>query len=280
MSEPPSSDVMTIPVLRTIARGCREAFRHGLVYTVYAVAWAIIAVLVYLPATLPIDALSAQFSALAVYYAASYLPTVVMLVGYAVIFVAVNRAIVLLEIPAWRKALRVGGRELRVFGFNLVFLAVCYLEVAILGIFVQLIGGPYGIDAEVLFDSGLISHFTETVIWGLLICATLTPFFGLAFSLAAIDTTSRMFRRSFVWSRGHRWRLGAIGFLSALPVQIAVYAPFFIWADWNDAVGRCVLIGVSALIYLWGAAIRAGAFGWAFRVIADAQHGPTYEVFD
>jgi hypothetical protein len=280
MSETPSGDVMTIPVLPTIARGCHEAFRHGLVYTVYAVAWATIAVLVYLPAVLPIDALHTDIAAFVFYYAASYLPMVVMQVGYAVIFVAVNRAIVLLEAPASRKALRVGGRELRVFGFNLVFLAIGYLEMAVLGILVQLIGGPYGIDAEALFDRALISSFAETAIWGLLICATLTPFFGLAFSFAAIDATPKMFRRSFVWSRGHRWRLGAIAFISGLLVQIVVYAPFFMWADWNDAVGRCALMGASALIYLWGGAIRAGAFGWAFRVIADRQHGATYEVFD
>ena len=280
MSETPSGDATTIPVLATIARGCHEAFRHGLVYTVYAVAWATIAVLAYLPTVLPTDALRTDIAGFVFYYAASHLPMVVMLVGYTVIFVAVNRAIVLLEAPAWRKALRVGGRELRVFGFNLVFLAVGYFEMAVLGILVQSIGGPYGIDAELLFDSGLISSAAETVIWGLLICATLTPFFGLAFSFAAIDATSRMFRHSLVWSRGHRWRLGAIGFLSALPVQIAVYVPFFIWADWNDAVGRCALVGVSAVIYLWGAAVRAGAFGWAFRVIAGGQHGPTYAVFD
>jgi hypothetical protein len=279
MSEPPHSDVSAIPVLATIVRGGREALRHGLVYTVYAVAWAAIAVLVYLPAVLPIEALSVQFSALAVYYAASYLPTVVMLVGFVVIFVAVNRAIVLPEIPTWRKALRVGGRELRVLGFTLLFLAVGYVEMAALAILVQSIGHPLGIGTEP-FEDGLLGNFAETVIWGLLISATLTPFFGLAFSLAAVDAPSRMFRRSFVWSRGHRWRLGAIGFLSALPVQIAVYAPFFIWADWNDAVGRCVLVGASAVIYLLGAAPRAGAFGWAFRVITDGQQGSTYAVFD
>jgi hypothetical protein len=280
LSEPPSGDVTTIPVLATIARGCREAFRHGLVYTVYAVAWAVIAVLANLPAALPIDTWSVQSSALAVYYAASLLPAVVMLVGYAVIFVAVNRAIVLHEIPAWWRALRVGRRELRVFGFSLLFVAVGYLEMVVIGILVQSISHPSGIGAELLFDSGLLTSAEAAVIWSLLISATLTPFFGLAFSLAAIGATSRMFRRSLAWSRGHRWRLGAIGFLSALAIQIAAYAPFFIWADWNEAVGRGVVASASGVIYLWGAAIRAGAFGCAFRVIADGQHGSTYQVFD
>jgi hypothetical protein len=65
-----------------------------------------------------------------------------------------------------------------------------------------------------------------------------------------------------------------------LAIQIAAYAPFFIWADWNEAVGRGVVASASGVIYLWGAAIRAGAFGCAFRVIADGQHGSTYQVFD
>ncbi len=280
MSKPQIKHAVRIPVLRAIARGLRETFRHGAAYTAQAVAWALLAVAAYLPSLLPLDLDSADSLALYFYLAAPYVPLVVMLVGAAVILVSVYRAVVLDEVPSWRRAFRLGGREFRLFGFNLLFLAVGYLEMALLGIVVQLIGGPYGVDAELLFHRGTVSQVGEAITWSLLICITLIPFFGLAFPFIAIDMSSGLLRRSYFWSRGHRWRLGAIGFLSALPVQIAVYAPFFIWADWNDAVGRCVLIGVSALIYLWGAAIRAGAFGWAFRVIADAQHGPTYEVFD
>lgn len=175
---------------------------------------------------------------------------------------------------------RGGGRELRLFGFDLVFLAVGYMEVALLGIVIQLVGGPYGVDAEMLFHSGTVSQVGEAVIWELLICITLIPPFGLAFPFIAIDMPSRLFRRSYFWSRGQRWRFFAIAVLTALPIQIAAYAPYFIWEGRNDVVDRSVQIGLMAKAYLWGAAIRGRAFGRAFRLIAEAQQGRTYNVFD
>ncbi len=224
MSKPQIKRAAEFPPLHTIARGCRETFRHG-AYTVQAAAWALIAVAAYLPSQLPLDLASAGFPALVFYIAAPYLPLVVMLVGAAVILVTVYRAVILDEVPSWRDALRLGSRELRLFGCNLLFLAAGYVEMALLGIVVQLLGSRYGVDADLLFRSGMVSQVGVAVTWNLLICITLIPFLGLAFPFIAIDMSSSLFRRSYFWSRRRRWRLAAIAVLTALPVQIAAYAP-------------------------------------------------------
>jgi hypothetical protein len=100
------------------------------------------------------------------------------------------------------------------------------------------------------------------------------------FPLIAIDMSSGLVRRSFSWGRGQRWRLAAIAVLTALPVQIAAYAPYLIWESANDVVGHSLQIGTMAMVYLWGAAVRGGAFGSALRLIAEDQQGRTYDVFD
>jgi len=279
VSKPQIERVAKVPVLRTITRGCRESLRHG-AYTVQAAAWAFITVAAYLPSQLPLDHDSAGPSALFLYLAAPYLPQFVMHVGATVILVAAYRTVILGEVPSWRKALRFGNRELRLFGFNLLFLAVGYAELALLGIIVQLIGGPYGVDGELLFRSGMVSQVGVAVAWNLLICITLIPLFGLAFPFIAIDMSSGLLRRSYFWSRGQRWRLAAIAVLTALPVQIAAYAPYFIWEGRDDLVDGSLQIGTMAMAYLWGATVRGSALGSAFRHIADGQQGRTYDVFD
>lgn len=280
MSKPQIKRAAKIPPLHTIARGCREMFRHGTAYTVQAAAWALIAVAAYFPSRLPLDLDSADSPALYFYLAAPYLPLAVISVGAAAILVSVYRAVILDEVPSWRRALRVGGRELRLFGLNLLFLAVGYAEMALLGIIVQLAGDPYGVDAELLYHSGTASTVGIATTWNLLICLTLIPLFGLAFPFTAIDMSSGLFRRAYVWGRGQRWRLAAIAVLTSLPVQVAAYAPYVIWDGGNNMVGNSLQIGTMAMVYLVGAAVRGGALGSAFRVIADGQHGPTYEVFD
>lgn len=268
------SDVTKVPVFGAIAHGCRAAFGHGLMYAAYVGVWTILTVLAGIPVSLAVGD-SAEL-----YVALSYLPSVAMLVGYATIFVAVNRDIVRHEAPPWRSALRLGRRELRVFGLTLLFLAVGYVEVTVLWILLQLTSAFYGPGAEVLSGEGVINSVIGTVVWGLLISVTLTPFFGLALPLAAIDAKPGMFRQALASGWGNRWRLGAIGFVPALPFQIGVYAPFFIWADWNGALGSAVLTGLSAMIYLCGAVVRAAAFAWAFRVIAEGRQESSYGVFD
>ncbi len=54
----------------------------------------------------------------------------------------------------------------------------------------------------------------------------------------------------------------------------------FFWEGTNDVVDRSLQIGIMAMVYLWGAAVSGGAFGSAFRLIADGQQGRTYDVFD
>jgi hypothetical protein len=161
----------------------------------------------------------------------------------------------------------------RLFGFNLLFLFLAggYIEMALLRIIVQLIGRPHGVDAELLFEGGALTPVEEAVAWNLLICVTLIPLFGLAFPLIAIDRSSGLLRRAYVWSRGQRWRLAAITTLTGLPVQIAAYAPYLIWANTKDVVGHSLQIAMTAMAYLSGTAIRGGAFASAFRFITDGR---------
>jgi hypothetical protein len=158
-----------VPVLQAIVRGCREAFRHGTAYSVQAAIWTLVTVAASLPSLAPIDPDSGHPLASYFYVAAPYLPLVVMLLGAAAILVRVYRAVILDEAPS-RRRVRLGGRELRLFGFNLLFLVVGYLEMALLAIAVQLVG----VDAELLFDSGTVSQVGQALTWNLLICITLT----------------------------------------------------------------------------------------------------------
>jgi hypothetical protein len=95
-----------------LARGFSETLRHGATYTALAAAWTLVAVAAYLPSLLPLDPDSADLLALYNYVAAPYLPLVVMSVGATVILVSVYRAVILGETPSWRRAFRLGGREL------------------------------------------------------------------------------------------------------------------------------------------------------------------------
>jgi hypothetical protein len=259
-------------VLPTIARGYREAVRHGVTYAVQALVWVGVVVAgQYALGRLADGSNSAEFGVVA-----AWLPYIAMLVGAAIIYVAAYRAVILLEVPEWRKAVRPGGRELRLFGIHLLFVAVGYLEIALLVI----IGDSYGMSSAVFFGSEYVSNVAWSVMLSLVVCVTLVPFLGLAYPLIAIDATSGLFRRSYVWSRGHRRRISAIVFLSALPVQIIAAAPFSMWDGKTNILLGGVQIAVSSLIYLWGAALRAGALGCAFRFIADRRQDRTYEVFD
>ena len=263
-----------VPVFGAIVHGCRAALSHGLVYAAYVGAWTALTVLAGVPVSLLVGD-SAEL-----YVALSYLPAVAMLVGYTAIFIAVNRAILRHEPPTWSNALRLGRRELRVFGLILLFLAIGYVELTVLWILLQLMSEFYGTGAEVLFGEGVINGMIGTAVWGFLISVTLTPFFGLALPLAAVDAKPGMFRQALALGRGNRWRLAAIGFVPALPFQIGVYAPSFIWADSTDVLDRTALLGLSAMIYLCGAVVRAAAFAWAFRAIAEGRQESSYGVFD
>jgi hypothetical protein len=280
MSKPQIKHAAKIPLLHTIARGCRETLRYSPVYTVQTTAWALIAVAAYLLSVLPSRIDSPD--PLSLYYrvAAPYLPLAVMLLGAATISVSVYRAAILDEVPSLRKVLHLGARELRLTGFNLVFLVVGYVEMALLAIVVQLVGRRFGIDAELLFHSGAVSQVGESVAWGLLICITLVPLFGLVFPLIAIDMSSGTFRRSYVWSRGQRWRLAVIAALTGPPIQIIAYAPYLIWHGASSNAAHGLQIGLMAMVYLWGTAMRCSAFAVAFRLVANAQHARTYEIFD
>jgi hypothetical protein len=264
-----------LPVLRTVARGYREAMRHGITYAAQALVWVGVVVAgQYVVGWLAEGSYGPEFNVVA-----AWLPYVAMLAGAAIIHVAAYRAVILLEIPQWQKALRLGGRELRLFGIHLLFVAVGYLEMALFGIIAQRVGDPH-IMSSVLYGSDYVSDVAWNVILSLLLSITLVPFLGLAYPLTAIDTTSGLFRRSYALSRGNRGRIGAIVFLAALPVQIIASAPFSLWDGETDIVLGGLQIAVSSLIYLWGAALRAGALGCAFRFIANQRQERTYDVFD
>jgi len=113
-----------------------------------------------------------------------------------------------------------------------------------------------------------------------LMSATLTPVFGLAFPLAAIDAPAGFLRRAALMSRGYRRQLGVISFLAMLPFTIASYLPFVAWTPDPDTIGFSAREAAFAMIGLLGVAFATTAFAVAFRTIVDRSGHGVYEVFD
>jgi hypothetical protein len=128
-----------------------------------------------------------------------------------------------------------------------------------------------GIPALRLIAVAAISH--------LFISIALTPFFVLAFPLVALDAPGGALRRSVRLSRTYRMRLGAIGFLYALPIIPLVYAQFF-FAESTTETGAILKSTAATFLSLFAAALEAAVFAVAFQRVTAHSNMGTYDVFD
>jgi hypothetical protein len=236
---PTTAEIPKLPVLRTIARGYREAFAHVGVYVLQASIWAVAAsALQYmLDYSWPLTRFGRDAAgplAVAAYYTGTFAEISLMLLGYVVIAVSAYRVAIKDEPPAWRRSLRFSRRELRFLGLALVFFVAEYAGIILLALAGLMGANMVGADrwARILLataSNSVLAQFLIEVAASLLISATAMPFFGLAFPLAAIDAPPGLLRRAARLSRGHRGQLGAISFLAMLPFTGAAYLQCMAW---------------------------------------------------
>ena len=214
-------------------------------YAAMAFAWAAVAA----AAQLLLGRLFRDGSGETARMAADYAPTLanfaVTFLGAAAVAVAAYRLAVLEERPHWRHALRIGRRELRIFGLSLLVYAAAVAEMIILTMSLQGAGILDITGGNPAAANGALPQIIATVLWSLLIALTITPFIGLAFPLAALDAPSGLFRRSFEMTRGHRLRLAAIAFIADLPWVLASYIPWAVWGSSGRGIPDSLHVGLS-----------------------------------
>jgi len=277
-----SGDAAVTPKLRVawiVADGYWWAAWYLRDYAAMALAWAAVAA----GAQLLLGRLLRDGSGGTAQMAADYAPTLanfaVTFLGAAAVAVAAYRLAVLEERPQWRHALRIGRRQLRVFGLSLLIYAAAVVEMIALTIALHAAGILDITGSSSAAANGVLSQILATILWSLLIALTITPFIGLAFPLAALDAPSGLFRRSFEMARGHRLRLAAIAFVADLPWVLASYIPWAVWGS-SDSIPDSVQVGLSTFITLLGTAFGAMVFGKAFAAVAARQRDGVYGIFD
>jgi hypothetical protein len=273
-------------VARTILEGYWWSLWHVRAYGVMALAWAgVTAALQLLFGGLSQRAGEAPPETGASGAVASYAPDLVVFaatfLGAAVISVAAYRLVILDEPVNARRPLRLGRRELRVFGLSLVVYGAAVAEILALTLLLHGAGTPDAAGGGGSMEArGLLPEMIGAVLSSLLCALTLTPFLGLAFPLAAIDAPSGVFGRSFRISRGHRLRLAAIAFIADVPWTVASYLPWLLWDLPAGGIGESLQLGASTFISLLGVAFDATVIAVVFAVIADRQGRGIYDVFD
>ena len=274
----------TLPVARTVVDGYWWAIWHLRTTLSIALVWATIVVfLEWLLGSLPAGIAGLPEDASPIRIAARVAPDLAIfattLLGAAVIAVAAYRMVILDEGTDWRRALRPGRRELRVFGLSVLVYVAAVAEVMLLTLALQLIGVvvPAGVPSEA---DRLPMLIIATLLWSLLVAATLTPFVGFVFPLAAIDAPSGLFHRSFQMGRGCRLRLASIAFIADVPWVLASHIPGLLWETGLSPVPNSLQTGLSTVITLLSTAFGAMVFGKAFAAVADRQHEGVYGVFD
>lgn len=273
-----------LPVRQIIADGYWWAIWHLRVYAAIALVWAIVAaalqlLLGNLREVLPGLPDDASPIGTAVSYAPGLAVFAATSLGAAVVAVAAYRLVILEEPTDWRRAQRPGRRELRVFGLSLLLFVVAVAEMLALTLLLHLIGVLDATGDSLRAGEPVVLLIT-TLLWSLMIALTLTPFIGFAFPLAAIDTPSGLFHRSFRMSRGHRPRLACIAFVADLPWVIGSHIPWILWGSSVSETPESLQIGMSTFITLASTAFGAMVLGKAFAFVADRQHEGTYGVFD
>jgi hypothetical protein len=273
----------TLPVVRTVVEGYWWAVWHLRTSIAIALVWATIVVfLERLLSGMPTGG-GGLADASPIQLAARLGPDLLMfaatLLGAAVVAVAAYRMAILEEPTDWRRALRPGRRELRVFGLSVLVYVAAIAEVLLLTLLLHGVGvrDDPGVDSE---EFRLPVLIIATLLWSLLVAATLTPFIGFAFPLAAIDAPSGLFQQSFRMGRGYRLRLAGIAFLADLPWVLASQIPQVLWEPAFGPNPNSLQTGLSTVITLLSTAFAAMVFGKAFAAVSGREHEGVYDVFD
>lgn len=278
-----------LPVLPTIVRGYRETLLYLPTYLIQAALWACsVGALEYALEVVVAPALRAREIvgplAAAVRSAAPFAEIFALLLSTVAIALSAYRAAIKGERPRWQRAMHFGRRELRFLGLTLVFCIIEYGGVLLLMLLPLTVAHVTGEDR--LVQRALATPYAAAllqllvmVLGGVFISATMTPVFGLAFPLVAIDAPSGLLRRAARMSRGYRRQLAVISFLAMLPFAVASCLPYA-WTPDTGTIGPSARDAAVALIGLVGVAFATTGFAVAFRTIAEGHSEGVYEVFD
>jgi len=277
--------IESLPVFGTILRGYRAAVRQAGAFIVLAIVWTAIAagtryVTEELTHTLSDLRAHYTFPAAVRHEAAQLVQYAELLVGASLIGVTVYRAIILGEGLRWDALWRIGRREIRYLALAIVFSVPVHVGMKSLAIAVNLGVAPVTLQQALMaIDIPILRTMSVSVTAHLLVSIALTPFFALAFPLIAIGAPGPVLQRSMRVSRGHRARLGTIGFLASLPVIPLMYAPYF--AGTANTPTLAILQSTAAIfLSLLASALVSAVFAVAFQRVTAHLHKGTYDVFD
>ena len=280
-----AADRRNLPVLKTIVQGYGEALPHFPDYAIQALIWAgVVGAVHYLlgqiEAPMKRAAETAEYWSVATHYAVLFAKDFVLLLGGATTALAAYRAAIQNQRPAWQRALLIGRRDLRFIGLTLVLYIVGYGELILLAGILHMSGALSGVVAVMAWAGAGLVSLVFAVVGNLLVAATLTTFFGLAFPLASIGAPGGVIRRALRISRGYRGRLGVISFLAELPFLVAAYLPFLLWTTNAGTIGENAQMAAYALIAFLGVAFATSAFAVAFITVVDHHNEAVSDVFD
>ena len=275
----------SLPIFGTILEGYRATARHVGSFILLLIVWTAVAVgtdYAVEALTHTLSDLRAHYTlATAVRYEAMHLvPYAELLVAASLIGVTVYRAIILGEEPGWDSLWRIGRRELRYIGLAIVFYVPLHVGMTSLEIAINLGVAPVRLQHAVhAIGIPILRLLSLSVAAHLLVSIAFAPFFALAFPLVAIGAPGGVLRRSMRMGRGHRIRLGAIGFLAPLPLIPLAYA-LYLAGEATTTTLELLQSTTVTFLRLLASALVVGVFAVAFQRVTGHSNKGTYDVFD
>src|SRR5262249_16442266 len=280
-----ATDTGRLPIAGTLHQGYRGAGRCFINCAAVAAFWAAaIAITSYGLVALT----HARRSALAHYTlwtAAGYegvqfIPYGELLLGASAMAVIVDRKLILNEPRGLGTLWRIGRREIRVFIFAFGLYAPVHCARIALRIALNFHLAPVFLQRLVAaIGDPHLRILIISIAWHLIVSFTVTPFFGLVFALAAIDSPGGIFRGSIELSSGYRIRLAILGFVAPLPFGLVSFLPSI--GATGTLFGIVVLRSAVADFFgLLGSAFSVGVIASAFLRLTAHRYTTTYRVFD
>ena len=196
--------IHALPVLKTIGHGYQEALGNIGAYVLQPRYGRLLPVRSSTCSATPGRPRTGNIAgpwATVAYYAAPLAEFAMLLFGNVAIAVSAYRAAIRNEPPTWQHSLRLGRREFRYLGLTLVLFVVECAGVILL-IVIALMGAHMTGDDRwaqrilTIASTSVLGQLLLAVVVNLVIAATVTPLFGLAFPLAAMDAPAGLLRRA------------------------------------------------------------------------------------
>jgi hypothetical protein len=288
MTEAPpadATDIARLPITGTIHQGYRKAGRCFINCAALAAFWAAVIAITSYGLEALIHARRGALAHYTLWTAAGYegvqfIPYAEVLLGASAMAVIVYRKVILNEPRGWDTFWRIGRREIRVFTFAFGLYAPVHCARIALRIALNFHLAPVFLQRLVAaIGDPHLRILIISIAWHFIVSFAVTPFFGLVYALAAIDSPSGIFRGSIELSSGYRIRLATLGFVAPLPFVLVSFLPSI--GATNTVFGIVILrSAVGDFFGLLGSAFSVGVIATAFLRIAAHRYTTTYRVFD